>query len=122
GLWRHQGPRPARAGPTGWPGTAARPGALGPLEGRPGHEEALLAHSREADDGLGLVALADDLEDDAFAPLPVHHVLAHREGQVLGPGGAGGRSPAPAQGRLHHRVPPPADGGRPPGPTPAFAL
>src|SRR5262249_21019823 len=55
-----------------------------PFEGRPRQQEALLADAREADDGLGLVAVALDEEDDALAELGVPDVVADAQTHGLG--------------------------------------
>lgn len=58
--------------------TLRRPRGSRLLEGGPGQEEALLAHVGEADDDLGGVAGADDLQHHAPAPLAVDDVVAGR--------------------------------------------
>src|SRR4051812_43185905 len=83
--------------------------ALGdPLERGPSEEEALLPGLPEADDGLGLVALADDVEDHTLAELLVGDVVADVEAELLGAAAAGrGRRPAAAARRdsgRDHRV------------------
>lgn len=49
------------------------------LERGPGEEEALLADAGETYGGLGLVAGALHVDDDAFTPLAVAHVVTHLE-------------------------------------------
>src|SRR5829696_5504780 len=77
-----------------------------PLEGRPGEQQALLAHTREPHQRLGLVAAAGELEDHALAEAGVAHVLTDPQAERLGPGGRRGRPPAP-QRRLDDPGPPP---------------
>src|SRR5690606_21788109 len=89
------------------------------LERRPREQQPLLADVAEADQGLGLVAAAAQLEDHALAEGRVPHVVTDLEPQALGP--AALRPPglerplddAVAAGR-HPQRPVAGAGGRPP--------
>src|SRR5690242_4331592 len=70
------------------------------LQRRPRQQQPLLPHAGEADQRLGLVAAARDLQHDALAPLAVDDVVARRQPQCLGAGGAYGRRRPPAHGGL----------------------
>ena len=73
----------------------------------------------EADDGLGLVAVADHVEDHALAELLVGHVVADVQAELLRAAAADGRRAAalrrptrsprrpPRRGASRSRVPPP---------------
>src|SRR5205085_7314034 len=88
---------------------------------RPREQEALLAGVAEADQGLGLVALAFEADDHTLAELLVGDVVADPQSDLLSAGGAGHRPAAGPPGRANHARPqltlpdrPPARG-RPPG-------
>ena len=72
------------------------------LERGPGEEEALLADVAEADDGLGLVALAVDVDDHALAELLVGDVVADVQPELLGAAAPG--RPAPARRRRRDAI------------------
>src|SRR5439155_11232999 len=62
---------------------------------------ALVAHTGEAHDGLGLVVAAEQLEHDALAPLAVDDVVADSQPEPLAPTRAGRRHPPRPFGGLH---------------------